>query len=236
MFKESTGVIKISRKLLFCLVLSVFLSELILIINAGLGFLFYVFLITGCLIVLSKIDNFKDLSKLIVIFLIIPIIRVASLFLDIAFFWKVAVFYYLLFFLVSFYCLKFKINPGYTKKWLFLIPLIIVLGGILGVFGYYLFNIEKYFGLIFLIPLIAYSEEVLFRGMMQQFIKKNYGVVLSILIPAFLYGLFSLGYGILAVFLGIVGLVSGIVYSFTKNIYLCIILNMIVHVFLFVLG
>jgi membrane protease YdiL (CAAX protease family) len=166
--------------------------------------------------------------------LILPLFRITNLFLTIEFFWKTIVLYNILFFLVLFYCIKFKINPGYKIKGLVLLPLVIVLGIFLGMFGNILFEFEKYFGILFLIPLIAYTEEVLFRGMIQNLVKENYGVLLSILISSLLYGIFTMSFGVLAIFMFFIGLILSLIYLLTKNIYLTIVINAIIHLFLFV--
>ena len=222
------------KYLLILLSLSVFLSEIILRINETAGFFLYSFLIAGCLISLAKAESLDNYGKLIVVIMILPIIRIVELFIVFEFFWKTFMVYFILLFLVSFYSIKFKINPGYTKKKLFLLPLVIVLGVSLGFLGN-LLGFEKYFGLIFLIPLIAYSEEVLFRGLIQNFIEKSYGVGISIVFTALLYGIFSLSFGFPVLVIFFISLIISFVYSFTRNIYLTIAMNMIFHLFLFVL-
>ena len=223
------------KYLLVLLSLSMFLSEIILRINETAGFFLYGFLIAGCLISLAKAESLDNYGKLIIVFMILPIIRIAELFIVFEFFWRIFIVYYILLFLVSFYSIKFKINPGYTKEKLYLLPLVILLGVSLGFIGN-LFGFEKYAGLIFLIPLIAYSEEVLFRGLIQNFIEKSYGIFPSIFFTALLYGIFSLSFGFPAVlFLFFTAGIISFIYYFTKNIFLTIAINLILHLFLFVL-
>jgi len=223
------------KYLLILFGLSVFLSEIILRINETVGFFLYCFLIAGCLISLAKAEFLNDYGKLIIVFMILPIIRIVELFLVFDFFWKSFIIYYILFFLVVFYSINFKINPGYTKKKLYFLPLVILISVCLGFIGN-LFDFERYVGIIFLIPLIAYSEEVLFRGLIQNFVKRNYGVLSSIIFTALLYGIFSLSFGFSGVFvIFLISFVISLIYNFTRNIYLTITMNMIFHLFLFVL-
>lgn len=224
------------KYLLVLLGLSVFLSEVILSINEVAGFLLYGFLISGCLIALSKTESLNNHAKLIIVFMILPIIRIAELFVVFEFFWKVLIVYLILFFLVSFYSMRFKINPGYIKEKLWLLPLVIVFSAFLGYIGNVFFSFEGYSKILLLIPLIAYSEEVLFRGLIQNYARKSYGAVASVLFTALLYGIFSLGYGFPAVlFIFLTALIICLVYNYTKNLFLTIAMNLILHFFLFVL-
>jgi len=223
-----------SKYLLILLSVSVLLSEIILRVNETAGFLLYSFLILGCLISLSKAKSLNNDAKLLIVFMILPIIRIAELFITFEFFWKIHIVYLILFFLVTFYSLKFKIDPGYTKGKLWLLPLIIVLSILLGFLGNLFLNFESHLELILLIPLIAYSEEVLFRGLIQNYAKKSYGAFASILFTAFLYVIFSLSWGFPAVlFIFALAVITSIVYNYSKNIFLVIVMNLIFHVFLF---
>ena len=115
-----------------------------------------------------------------------------------------------------------------------MVPLAVVIGVVLGLIGNSLFNLNQYSWIIYLIPLIVYSEEILFRGMIQNLVEKGYGVVFSILIPALLYGVFSLSYGYLfALFMFFTGIILSLVYNKTKNIFLTVIISIILHYFLF---
>jgi len=222
------------KYLLVLLSLSIFLSEIILRINEIAGFFIYSFLISGCLLSLSRAESLNNHAKLIIVFMILPIIRIAELFVVFEFFWKVLIIYLILFFLVSFYSIRFKINPGWTKKKLWLLPLVIVFSAILGYVGNVFFNFEGYPELLLLIPLIAYADEVLFRGLIQNYAKKSYGAVSSILFTALLYGIFSMSYGFPAVlFIFLMALTISLIYNFTRNIFLTIAMNMVFHVFLF---
>ena len=98
-----------------------------------------------------------------------------------------------------------------------------------------MFELEKVAGILFIIPFIAYAEEVLFRGMIQNLVEKNYGVLSSVIISSLLYGIFTIGFGSIAFFMLFIGLVFSLIYLLTKNIYLTIAANMAVHLVLFTL-
>ena len=224
-----------AKNLLILLGASVFLSEIILRINETAGFLLYSFLILGCLLSLSKAKLLNNDAKLLIVFIILPILRISELLIFLEFFWKINLVYLILFFLVTFYSVKFNINPGFSKGNLWMIPIVIVLSVILGFVGNFFFTFEKHPEFLFLLPLIAYSEEILFRGLIQNYSEKIYGVVASILFSSVLYLIFSLSLGIFAViFIFIASLIIGIIYHFTKNIFLVIIMNFILHLFLFI--
>jgi len=219
---------------LFLLSISILLSEIILRLNETAGFFLYSFLILGCLITLSKAKSLNDEAKLLIVFIILPILRIAELFVLFPFFLKINIVYIILFFLVTFYSLKFKINPGFSKRNLWMIPLVIIISIILGIIGNAFISFEKYPGLIFSIPLIAYSEGILFWGLIQNYSEKNHGAIASIMFSSFLYSVFSLSLGFPAVlFIFISAFFIGITYNSTKNIFLVITMNFILHLFLF---
>jgi len=224
------------KGLLVLILLFIFLSEIGLKINVTLGFVFYIALITGVLLSLHKVESLDNYGKLAVIFLILPMIRIAEFFMNFDYFWKNLIVYYILLFLVCFYSFKFKINPGYNKKYLVLLPLAILLGISLGFLGNSLFSFEKDIKILILVPVIAYSEEVLFRGLIQNLIKKEYSWVIAVLITAIIYGIFSLSFGFnFLVFIFLVNLIISLIYNFAGNIFLTITINIILQTFLFIL-
>jgi membrane protease YdiL (CAAX protease family) len=186
------------------------------------------------LISLSRKEELDVYGKLMFVLLILPMMRIAELFINFSYLWRSFIIYYVLLFLVLIYSGRFKINPGYTKKGLILLPLVIVLGVVLGALGNEVS--EKYSEFILFLPIIVFSEELLFRGMIQNLVKEGYGTKLSIIIPSIVYVIFSLNYNLFTVFfLFIASLVSSIIYHYTKNIFLTITLNLIVHFFIFIL-
>ena len=228
--------ILLKKTLLFLMIVSLFLSEIVLSVNEIIGFSMYSAIIIGILITLSKSKSIDDYSKLGIFLIILPIIRLTSLFLQFEIFWNTLIIYNLLLFLVTFYTIKFKIDIGYTKKRLSLLVLIIPLGVVLGFIGNMFFNSGGNYWMLFLLPLAAYSEEVLFRGLIQKHIKKIYGGLNSVIFTALLFCIFSLGLSLNVIFLLFaVGLILGVIYYFTENIFLTITLNMILNLFIFVL-
>ena len=214
------------------LVLAIILSEIMLNFNEKIGFAFYVVLISGVLLPLSKIEKLDDYTKLIIVLMILPIIRISELFIAFNLFFRSLIFYFILFFLVTFYIIKFKVNPGFKKKGLILLPLAILLAISLGFFSQNFIEINKNLGVIFLIPIIVYGEEVLFRGLMQRYMKKTNGAFSSVLLVSLIYGVFSLSYGFpIAMFLFVVSIILGVVYNYTENLFLTITMSFIIHLF-----
>jgi membrane protease YdiL (CAAX protease family) len=225
------------KYLLILFSLCFFLSEILLRISPVGGFISYSVLIAGCLISFAKEEALDERGKLMIVLMIIPIMRIAELFISFDYVWRSFIVYYILLFLVVFYSLKFKINPGYIKKGFGWLPLVVILGVVIGVIGDSLLNLNiKYPEFLFLLPVIAFSEEVLFRGLIQNLVQKSFGTFSSIFFTSLLYGIFSLSLGIgFALFFFAVSLITCIIYHKTKNIYLVVFLNLIVHLFILVL-
>jgi len=242
LFKNLLKKLEVKEYLLIFIISMLFLSEIILNFNKTIGFLLYFALIAIYLLSLSYTRTLTNYGKLTIVLLIIPIVRITGLFIALGFFWKILISYCILLFLAFYYSVRFKLDHGHKKEKLKFVPLAMIIGMVLGLIGDYFFNLTHYTWMIYLIPLIVYSEEILFRGMIQNLIKKEYGFVLCILIPSLLYGLFSfslglgIGLGLLfALFMFFIGVILGLVYHYTKNIFLTVIINIILHYFLFVL-
>ncbi len=234
MFKEIYQELFMKKHFAVFVILILILSEVLLNINKVIGFILYICLVALCLLSLSHTKVLNEYGKLIIVLMIIPIVRIVELFISLSFFWEILISYSILLFLAFYYSVRFKLDHGHKKEKLGWLPLAIIIGIALGIVGNFFFSFEKYSWLIYLIPLIAYSEEILFRGMIQNLIKEGYGITLSILITAFLYGIFSLNYGYLfALFMFFAGIIIGLVYNHTKNIFLAVAINLILHFFLF---
>jgi membrane protease YdiL (CAAX protease family) len=225
---------------LVLMILCFFLFEIVLRLSPVWGFICYSVLITVCLISLEKDDSLDDRGKLMIVLMIIPIMRIAELFINLDYVWRNFVVYFILLFLVFFYSMKFELSPGYLRKkgfgWL---PLVILLGGVLGIIGNSLLNLNmniKYFEFLFLLPVIALSEEFLFRGLIQNLMNKDFGAFFSVLFTSLIYGVSSIGLGIpFALFFLGVSLITGLIYHRTKNVYLAIAINLTVHFFILIL-
>ena len=215
--------------------LSFLLSEIILKLDVTFGFFCYVILITGCLIALSRQELLNVYSKLMIVMLILPMIRIAELFVKFDYLWRSLVIYYVLLFLVLVYSKRFKLNPGYKKEGLVFLPLVILFGIVLGLMGNGIIA-EKYSGFILLLPIVVFSEELLFRGMIQNLTKEGYGTKVSLIFPSLLYAIFSLNYALpIVLILFISSLVASIIYHYTKNIFLTMALNLIIQFLVFIL-
>jgi len=225
------------RKGLLALIgMALLLSEIILFVKPEFAFISHSILIGGCLIALANEETLDNSGKLIIIFMILPIIRISELFLNFSFIWNTAIIYFILLFLVTFYSIKFKINPGYKKKFLILIPIVILLGITLGVLGNILFDFEKIPELILILPILVFSEEVLFRGLIQNLIQEEYSGFTAVVFTSLIYGIFSMGFGFPVLwFIFGVSLIISLIYAMTKNIYLTMAFSLIMHIFIFII-
>src|SRR3989344_3233897 len=185
------------KKIVLLLVLALVLSEIFLNINEAVGFIMYSILIAFCLLSLSHVESLNDPGKLMIVFMIIPIVRITESFITFGFFWKIIISYSILLFLSFYYSVRFKLDHGHKKEKLGFLPFAVAVGIGLGIMSQSLFMFNKYSWLIYFIPFIAYSEEILFRGMIQNILGKNLTASVAVLITALLYGVFSSGYGIL---------------------------------------
>ena len=168
--------------------------------------------------------------------MIFPMIRILELFLKLNNYWTISVVYYLFLFLSLFYFIKFKFDFKVKKKNLLWLILCIILGVLFGLFGGKVFIIEKSIWYLTIIPLIAFTEELFFRGMIQKLINKSYGFSYSVILTSLFYGVASLSFGLeFILFFILFSLVCSIVYDLTENLWFCMIINAMIHVFLFVI-
>lgn len=224
------------KKLAFIILILVFAGlEILLGYNDKIGLAVYAFLIGIILIAFESDEALSHSDKLLIFIMIIPIARIAEIFINFSLFWKTLMFYFVIFFLVLFYTFKFKVKL-FTKKNLKWLPLGIILGALLGYGGNYLVGFEKHFELIWLLPLIAFSEEALFRGMIQNYAEKEYGALFAIITTSLLFGVFSLSFGFKFAGLMIAAnLLICLIYKLTKNIWVTIPLNFFMNLLLFVM-
>lgn len=212
----------------------IFLVELMLNMFYKVGFLLYAVFVGVVLILMENETYITKDEKVFIFLMIIPITRLAEVFITFDFFWRTLIFYLFIIFLVIYYSVKLQVNskpfignPGYFIG-------IALLAGGAGIIGKYVFEFQ-FASLIFLIPIIAYGEEILFRGGIQNLTRESFGMV-SILFTSFLYATFSMNLGFL--FFGVAFLASLIIsaiYHFTKNLYISFLLNLIFHVVVFVI-
>ncbi len=216
-------------------ILGLLISEVIFNWNQTYGFVIYAFLLGVVLISLEK-DNYLDKSEMLLIFLmIIPIARISELFITFNFLWKIFIFYSIIAFLAVFYANKFQIRSGKTEIGNLNYTLgIVVIGILLALGAKFIFHMENSV-IIFLIILIAYSEEILFRGEIQNLTKGRYGALYSIFFTSLLYGIFSISYGSSILLFGFfASLILCLVYHFTKSIYLSFLINILFHAIFFI--
>lgn len=219
------------------LVLGVFLliSEITLQKIPEIGFIVYTAFAATCIFFLSEIKSLGNHGKLIILFMIFPILRTAELFINLGFVWKTYLVYVILIFLTIFYAVEFNIKFGFRKKHLYFLPIALAIGGALGYFGSTLINTNKHLSLIGVLLIIALSEEILFRDMIQGLITKEYNFIISIIFTSIIYAILSLSLGIyFAILMFVMSLISCLSYHYTKNIVLSMAINIGLHFFLLV--
>jgi membrane protease YdiL (CAAX protease family) len=221
----------IERNFLFVM-LAIPLVEYVLNSFYAVGFAIYAIFVGVVLIIMENEIGPTREEKVLVFLMIIPICRLVELFLNFNFFWNTLLFYLMIIGLVVYYSIKFKIktrpfigNPGYFL-------LIFLVGGIGSLVGKYALN-WGFSDFILLIPLIAYAEEIFFRGGFQNLTSEWFGNF-SILFTAFIYAAFSISHGFSFVLIAFFAcLVISTFYHFSKNLYLSFILNVIFHILVF---
>lgn len=225
------------KPIFISLILVFFLAEIMLGINKYIGILIYALVLGLILIDLEEDDFLIQSDKLLIFMMILPIARISEMFVSFNFYWKTIIFYFVIYFLVLFYMRRFKINPGYTKSKLWFIPLSIIIGIYFGYIGNHYFGFEKHPEILFLLPFIVFSEELLFRGMMQNYAKKEYGPNTAIICTSLLFAIFSLSFGLgFAFFIFLANLVICMIYNKTSNIWLTIPINFFMNLLLFVMS
>lgn len=215
--------------------LAIVVSEVLLMVNKVAGFLMYSVLFLGSLIIFSKQEKLDNFGKLAVFLLVLPVLRIAQLFVVFDSFWTTAIVYYLMFFLAAFYSFKFKEDPGYSVNGLWLLVLVVPLSLGIGFVGSVFLDIEPSLGILVMLPLVVFAEELLFRGLIQRTAEHEFGSVIAVIGTSLLYALFGLSFGTSAfVFFLVFSVVAGAVYSFSENLYLTLVLNFIVSLMVFV--
>ncbi len=225
------------KKPTFIFLIFVFLlAEIILSVNEYFGVLIYA-LVLGLILVRLEEDDFLIQSdKLLIFMMILPIARISEVFVSFNFYWKTIMFYFVIYFLVLFYMRRFNISPGYTKSKLWFLPLSIIIGIYFGYIGNHYFGFEKHPEILFLLPFIVFSEELLFRGMIQNYAKKEYGKDIAIICTSLLFAIFSLSFGLgFAFFILLANLVMCMIYDKASNIWLTIPINFFMNLLLFVM-
>ena len=213
----------------------ILLAEIIFSYSSAFGAFLYLVIINAVLFLLASSKKLDSYSKMMIVLLVIPIVRVAYLFVDLGYIWRILVVYLLMLFLGYYYSVKFGIDLGEKTEHLSFLPFVLIIGGLLG-FAFSDFFDMNVRGLIFILPLVAFAEEIYFRGLLQNLTRENFGFAYSIIFPSVLYSFLVIGLGIyVAVFLFLMSILSSIIYHNTRNIFLSITLNFVFSLFLWVL-
>ena len=212
-----------NKWLIVAMALVFLLSEIALQINPVWGFLFHVILLSGLLLGISF--EREDEYKLLLFLMILPIVRVAGVLVDVPDFWRVMLSYYLLVFLALFYSFSFKLNVGFNSKKIGFMPIVLIIGFVLGYVCEKITGLKLESTLILVASVISFSEELFFRGLIQKNLRE-YGMIFCIFISALLYGIFSLGLGWkFALMAFALGVLSSVTYEITDNLFLSILMN-----------
>lgn len=216
---------------LISVIVGILISEILLVYAKIWGFLIYT-IVAGVILVSMEKDNYMTKGEqILVLLLIIPILRISEFFIDFNILWKSIIFYGLMIALTYIYIAKFSLYKEYpvsnVKN-----HALVILAGLIG--AYFAWRFWSFDGIIFLIPFIAYAEELLFRGAFQNLIREKYGMWYSLAIVPILYTIFSLSQGFpMFLYILIASVVICVVYKYTKSILVTMAINMILHGFLF---
>ena len=214
-------------------ILMIILTELLLLLDLEVGFYAYLIVISVIFLFLSGESVLGKDVKIFLFLLILPIARISLFFVDFGYYWNVLIFYSIILFLSVYYIFELRINPGFIRKNLALFPLIIFLAIIIG-FVSGIFVGFPSMVLIALLPLSVFAEEILFRGLIQNFLRKEFSPVYSIFFTALIAGIFAASQGVsFFIVFFLFSLFNGIVYNSTENLYLTIIFNLVFSVILF---
>jgi len=215
------------------LLLAVLLLELILKASPLLGALAYFAAIAAAVAAASKLSYENESKKQLILFTAaVCAIKTASLFLSVSLFWRTLAAYALLTFVCVFYASDLNLPKRQIRyRW---IGWAVVATILLGYAGSVVTGLERDALFLGLIPFIAFSEEYIFRGLILNSSEKESGKEAAVLFAALFYGVLCLGYGLTAAFFFFtMSLLFGLIYIYTRRLFLVMIFSAIVHAFLF---
>jgi membrane protease YdiL (CAAX protease family) len=219
------------NKTAFIIVITgILLSELVFQFNQTFGFLLYSVLLGFVLISMERDMYVNKSDVLLILLMIVPIARISELFMTFNSLWNMFIFYSILTFLAVYYANKLRIRSEMVELGDFGYGIIVIVVGVLLALGAkYIFHMNNP-AIIFLILFIAYAEEILFRGEIQNLSKQRYGPIYSILFTSLLYAIFSISYGSTMFLISFgASLVLCLLYYYTKNIFVTFLGNIILH-------
>jgi membrane protease YdiL (CAAX protease family) len=226
---------KKEKFILLWLSFGLLLFEITFELTPRLGYILYALLVLGVLWTYSKAYSEREDLKLLVMLVILPLLRISEVFLDVNFLIRTIAFYGGFAFLIIFYLIKYKIPIRSEKRSYILLPYVIIGGLLFGFISSKIIPLQTNFNLIYFLILISITEELYFRGLIQGTMKDLYSSNISIFASSVLYLIFSLSFGLSALFLFAMSVISAILYEKKGNIYLCIAFNLAVQFMLFVI-
>lgn len=220
----------------FFVIIGILLAELIFKWNQTAGFVIYAIFLGIVLISMEKDITLDKSEMLLILLMIVPMARISELFLPFGSLWKIFAFYAVIVLLAVYYAKKFWIKSGKIEIDDLSYLLVIAVVSIFTMAGAeYFFHINNSI-IIPLIFFIAYAEEILFRGEIQNLTNEKYGGFYAVFFTSLLYGIFTISYGFpIFLFAFIASIILCIIYHFTKNIYLTFIINLVFHIVFFTL-
>jgi membrane protease YdiL (CAAX protease family) len=216
-------------------IFAIFLSELIMVMNQVNGFIIYAVLLGIVLVSIEKGKYLNENYVLLIFLMIVPTARISELFIPFGFIVKSFIFYAVIASLAVFYTRKFHINSVKTllDEWIYGVGIVLI-GFLLALDAKFFLDMQNAL-LIPLILFIAYTEEILFRGKIQNLTKEKYGAFYSIFFTSLLYGIFSISYGFPFFLIAFFAcLILCTIYQFTKNIHLSFLMNISFHIIFFI--
>ena len=234
--------VKKQKTLLLIVLMLFFISETVLFFWPQIG-IFINALVLNYLLISAFFD--KSIRNLLLCLTIFPAARLFGFLVPNADnFFRTAFFYYFVF-VLSFGCQYWlKINyGGFSFKKIKNVPLMILIGILFGFLEHWLlpsrgFNFKLSFGLAsFFILFFGYTEEFLFRGLIQRTLKKISSPFYSILFTSLFYSVVHLANGFShAVFVFFLSLTLSTIFYLKKNIFLTTVLNTTTNITLMALG
>jgi membrane protease YdiL (CAAX protease family) len=218
------------KKFFTTLILTVLLLELILILNLFIGAVLYTGIILIALIAASKAKISENKVQIISAASSILIIRVAVLFLNLDLFFNLITAYSLLSVAAIFYTRKFKKSGLKVKR----VGWAVLAAVLLGYAGSVIIELEKEWIFLAIVPLIAFSEETLFRGVILNAAEKEKDEESAVMFTSLFYAILFISHGIIpALFFFVAALIFGVIYVHIRSLPFMMLLNLILHCFVF---
>ncbi|MFQ5891267.1 MAG: lysostaphin resistance A-like protein [Candidatus Methanofastidiosia archaeon] len=237
------------------IIISLFLltSEITFIKNLRLGLVLYSFLLAFLMLSLLYLKLERTLRKLLTVIMLLPLTRIVSSAMPLSelnFQMRISLVYSIVFlsaFLI-FYNLKISFSElGYSLRGFKFLPSVILLGSVLGFVEYHILKPEVVIepvntinvatALLVFIVFTGYVEEMIFRGMIQNLSEKIWRKEFALVFSNVLFGIMHIVWQspVEIVFVFSVGMLLGIIFFYTRNLFLVSVIHGVLNFFLFVI-